>query len=111
MPRPALRSDHHRWCDADGTHISLFCWVEQIVEDPEFGVLPSRLHQRGQVLGRGLHSLYVCFSDNVLVSLSPHLLRLLPDAPDVRMRRTPITGHASGRAPATIPVTFDSEAT
>jgi len=33
-------------------------------------------------IGRGLHSLYVCFSDNVLVSLPPHLLRLLPDERD-----------------------------
>lgn len=61
MPTPALRSDHHRWCDADGTHISLFCWIEQIMEDLGSGVLPSRLHQRGQILGRGLHSLYVHF--------------------------------------------------
>ena len=102
MPTPALRSDHHhRWCDVDGTHISLFCRVEQVIEDSDPGVLPSRLHQRGQVLGRGLHSLYVCFSDDVLVSLPPHLLRLLPGAPDVRMPTTPVTGHASGLNPAT----------
>jgi hypothetical protein len=51
------------------------------MKDPEAGVLPSQLHQRGQVLGRGIHSLYVRFSDNVLVSLPSHLMRLLPDAP------------------------------
>lgn len=51
------------------------------MEDPEPGVSPSRLHQRGQVLGRGTHSLYVCFSDNVVVTLPPELLRLLPDQP------------------------------
>ncbi len=103
MSTPALRSDHHRWYDADGTHISLFRWVEQIMEDSDPGVLPSRLHERGQVLGRGLHSLYVCFSDDVLVSLPPHLLRLLPDAPDMRMRRTPVTGQESGPTPACSP--------
>ncbi len=69
-----------RWCDVEGDRISLFCWVE-VAEDPEPGLLPSRLHQRGQVLGRGLHSLYVCFSDNALVTLPPRFLRLLPDAP------------------------------
>ena len=48
MPVVALRSGHHRWRDIDGIPISLFCWVEQIIEDPEPGVLPSRLHQRGR---------------------------------------------------------------
>jgi hypothetical protein len=46
------------------------------------GMLPTRLHQRGQVVGRSIDSLYVCFSDNVLLTLSPHVLRLLPDTPD-----------------------------
>jgi hypothetical protein len=41
-------------------------------------MLPSRLHRQGQVVGRGLDSLYVCFDDNHVVSLQPHLLRLLP---------------------------------
>jgi hypothetical protein len=81
MPNPAPRSAHHRWCDVDGTPIGLFCWIEQVMEDPEPTVLPSRLHRRGQVLGAGLDSLCVCFSDNALVSLPPYLLRLLPDAP------------------------------
>jgi hypothetical protein len=45
-------------------------------------MLPTRLHQRGQIVGRGLDSLYVCFSDNVLLALPSHVLRLLPDAPD-----------------------------
>jgi hypothetical protein len=80
MP-PTLRSTHHRWCDVDGAHIALFSWVEQVMTDPEAGVLPSRLHQRGQVLGRGIHSLYVRFSDNFQVSLPSRLMRLLPDAP------------------------------
>lgn len=111
MPTPALRSDHHRWCDVDGTRISLFCWVEQVIEDSDSGVLTSRLHQRGQVLGRALHSLYVCFSNNVLVSLPPHLLRLLPDTPDVRMSTTPGTRNASSPPPATSPIAIDSGAT
>jgi hypothetical protein len=80
MP-PALGPAHHRWCDVDGNHIALFCWVEQGMEDREPGVLRSRLHQRGQVHGRGPHSLYVCFSDNAMVSLPSELLRLLPDQP------------------------------
>jgi hypothetical protein len=45
-------------------------------------MLPTRLHQRGQIVGRGLDSLYVCFSDNVLLALPSHVLRLLPDSPD-----------------------------
>ncbi len=43
-------------------------------------MLPSRLHQCGQVLGRGLEVLYVRFSDNALVSVPPEFLRLLPEA-------------------------------
>lgn len=103
MRTQAPRSAHHRWRDVDGTHISLFRWVEQVIEDSDPGVLPARLHQRGQVLGRGLHFLYVCFSDNVLVSVPPHLPRLLPDAPNVRMPTTPVAGHANGPTPATNP--------
>jgi hypothetical protein len=46
------------------------------------GLLPTRLHQRGQVVGRSINSLYVCFPDNGLLTLSPHVLRLLADTPD-----------------------------
>jgi hypothetical protein len=49
------------------------------MEDPKPRAFPSRLHQRGQILGRGPHSLYVCFSDNVVVTLPSELVRLLPD--------------------------------
>jgi hypothetical protein len=70
-----------RWRDVEGTHISLFSQVEQVTESPQPGVLPSRLHQQGQVVGRSLDSLYVRFKGNVLVSLPPHLLRRLPDSP------------------------------
>ena len=80
MPTPAKPPVHNLWCDIEGTHIALFCRVEQVAQSPEPGVLPSRLHQQGQIVGRGLDSLYVCFDDNHVVSLQPHLLRLLSDA-------------------------------
>jgi hypothetical protein len=83
MPAAAPQPTQNRWCDVDGSHLALFCRVEQIAETTKPSALPSRLHQQGQVLGRGLDSVYVCFEDHVLVSLSPHLLRLLPDTPGV----------------------------
>ncbi|PZS40378.1 MAG: hypothetical protein DLM62_03260 [Pseudonocardiales bacterium] len=56
--------------------------MEQVAEHPEAGALFSRLHQRGQVLGRGPRELYVCFQgEGQLIGLSPQLVRLLPDAP------------------------------
>jgi hypothetical protein len=79
MPILASESVSQRWCDVEGTPIVLFCWVEQVMEDPEPRVLPSWLHARGRVVGRGFHSFYVCFSDNCLVSLSPRLLRVVLD--------------------------------
>jgi hypothetical protein len=81
MPALAKPPVHDQWCDIEGAHIALFCRVEQVVQSSKPGVLPSRLHQQGQIVGRGLDSLYVCFDDNHVVSLQPHLLRLLPDAP------------------------------
>jgi hypothetical protein len=54
--------------------------VEQVAQSSESGVLPSRLRQQGQIVGRGIDSLYVCFDDNHVVSLPPQLLRLLPNA-------------------------------
>ncbi|MGH3899187.1 MAG: hypothetical protein ACRDTA_13290 [Pseudonocardiaceae bacterium] len=81
MVTEAPRAVQDRWCDIEGARISLFCWVEQVLEDREPGVLSSRQYQRGQVVGRGFHALYVRFSGNALVSLPPELLRLLPDAP------------------------------
>ncbi|MGH4000123.1 MAG: hypothetical protein ACRDTJ_21995 [Pseudonocardiaceae bacterium] len=92
MATEAPQATQDRWRDVEGAHISLFCWVEQVAEDPDPAALFPRLHQWGQVLGRGLHSLYVCFSDNALVSLPPHMLRLLPDAPgEVLMPTIPVT--------------------
>lgn len=73
-----------RWCDIEGRPISLFCWVEQVAEHPEQGVLFCRLHQCGEVLGRGPDVLYVRFAgEGRLISVSPALVRLLPDAPGV----------------------------
>lgn len=65
------------WSDVNGTPISLFCQVEQVADGAEPTVLPSRLHQHGQVVGHSLDSLYVCFSDHQVISLRAHLLRVL----------------------------------
>ncbi len=72
MPAPAPRPDRD-WCDVEGTH--------KVEDIPEPGALPSRLHQQGRVLGRGLDTLYIRFPDNALVSPPPYLLRLVPDTP------------------------------
>ena len=64
-PRPV----QDRWCDAEGTHISLFCWVEQVVEDPADGALFSRLHQRGKVVGRNLDLIYICLDSEDALSV------------------------------------------
>lgn len=81
MRAEAPRPVGDRWSDVEGNHISLFSLVEQVVEDPEPGMLSSRLHQHGQVVGRSLDSFYVLFTDNQVIGLPPHLLRLLPDEP------------------------------
>ncbi len=78
MPAPTPQPANSRWCDIEGNHLDLFCRVEQVTERAEPGVLPSRLHQHGQVVGRGLDSLYVRFADNMVVSLPTQVLRLLP---------------------------------
>jgi hypothetical protein len=62
----------------------LFCQVEQVAEDPEPTTLPSRLHQQGQVVGRSLDSLYVCLRGRQVISLPPHLLRVLDDVVDAQ---------------------------
>lgn len=82
MPDEAPGPVQDRWCDVDGEHVSLFCWVEQVAEHPEHGALFSRLHQRGQVLGRGPDVLYVRFEgEGQLIGVSPALVRLLPEGP------------------------------
>ena len=71
-----------RWRDVEGRHVSLFCWVEQVAEHPDQGTLFSRLHQRGEVLGRGPDVLYVRFEgEGQLIGVAPPLVRLLPDPP------------------------------
>lgn len=82
MTTEADRADKHDpWCDAEGNHVPLFCWVEQVAEHPEQGPLFSRPHQRGEVVGRGPDVLYVRFEGQGgrLVSVPPQLVRLLPD--------------------------------
>lgn len=78
-PRPA----QDRWCDVEGTHIPLFgCWVEQVAEVPEDEGLFSRLHQRGEVVGRSLDLIYICLDgEGQVIGMPPRLLRLLPDEP------------------------------
>ena len=81
MPADVPQTARGRWCDAEGTRIALFCWVEQVAERRE--ALFSRLHQQGQVLGRGPGVLYVRFaSERQLISVPPELLRVLPGEPD-----------------------------
>jgi len=77
-PRPASDS----WRDAEGTPIPLHSRVEQVVVDTQHGALPCRLHQQGQVIGRGTALLYIRFTQgNELIALRPHLVRVL-DTPD-----------------------------
>ena len=64
--------------DAEGTRISLWSRVEQVAVDEAHGALPSRLHQQGEVIGRGRHVVYVRFDlEYQLVILRPHLVRVL----------------------------------
>jgi hypothetical protein len=83
MTAQSSRPVQDRWCDADGTPLSLSnCWVEQVAETTTRPTLPSRLHQRGEVAGRGPDVLYIRFlGSSHLVGVAPHLLRLLPDGP------------------------------
>lgn len=80
MTAVVSRPDGDRWCDSEGTPLALFCRVEQVEEAPEPGLLPSRLGQQGEVVGRGLESLFVRFPDHAVLSVLPQVLRLLPEA-------------------------------
>ncbi|MGH3872282.1 MAG: hypothetical protein ACRDSR_12350 [Pseudonocardiaceae bacterium] len=81
MPAATPRPVADRWGDVEGSHISLFSLVEKVADSAPRGLLPSRLHQQGQVVGTGVDSVYVRFAGNEVVSLSPRLLRLLAEAP------------------------------
>ncbi|MGH7751041.1 MAG: hypothetical protein ACREQ5_40690 [Candidatus Dormibacteria bacterium] len=83
MPADTPRPTPDRWRDAEGTHISLFCWIEQVAEHPEPGTLFSRLHQQGEVVGRGPDLVYVRFhGEGHVISVPPRLLRVLDTAPE-----------------------------
>jgi hypothetical protein len=85
MPTDTPQAARDRWCDVEGSRIALFCWVEQVAEHPEHGALLCRLHQQGQVLGRGPDVLYVRFAgERQLISAPPGLLRLLTNEPAER---------------------------
>ena len=76
------RAAQDGWVDVEGSHVSLFDWVEQVAEDPECWAPFSRLGQRGEVLGRGAGVLYVRFEgEGQLISIPPQLVRLLLDGP------------------------------
>jgi hypothetical protein len=82
MPAHPPRITYNRWRDVDGTPIPWLCRIEQIAVSKEHGALPSRLHQQGQVIGRGTNLVYVLFDrGNQMIALRPHLLRVL-DTPD-----------------------------
>lgn len=78
-----FQATQDRWSDAqEGTPLALSRWLEQVTEEPEHGGLFSRLPQRGQVPGWGPEVLYVRFAgEGQLISMSPQLVRLLPDEP------------------------------
>ena len=82
MPARPPRTAYNRWRDVDGTPIPVPCRIEQIAVSKEHGALPSRLHQQGQVIGRGTSRLQVRFDDNQVISLRPHLVRVLEETPD-----------------------------
>jgi hypothetical protein len=83
MPADAAEPAQKQWCDAEGNHVALFSWVEQVAAHPEYRMLFSQPHQRGEVVGRGPNLLYVRFegAGGRLVSVPPQLVRLLPDGP------------------------------
>ena len=82
MPARPPRTAYNRWRDVDDTPIPVPCRIEQIAVSKEHGALPSRLHQQGQVIDRGTDRLQVRFDDNQVISLRPHLVRVLDKTPD-----------------------------
>ncbi len=110
MPAVTPRPVGDRWGDIEGRHISLFSLVEQVAESTPRGLLPSRLRQQGQVVGRGVDSLHVRFADNQVLSRPPRLLRLLPDQPAEdsqtqlagNVRGVEFTSHSRGNSPRVV---------
>ncbi len=74
---------YDRWRDADGVHVSDGCRVEQVEVDAAYGALRSRLHKRGEVLGRTRSTrLLVRFEgEHQRVSIRPHLVRVIEGKP------------------------------
>ncbi|MGH4011290.1 MAG: hypothetical protein ACRDTH_24540 [Pseudonocardiaceae bacterium] len=73
-PRPPFNP----WRDIDDTPIPQQCRIQQVEVSKNFGALPSRLHQQGQVIGRGQSRLIVRFDhENDLVRIRPHVVRVL----------------------------------
>jgi hypothetical protein len=93
-PPPPARDRWRKICDIDGAHVPMFSWVEQVAEDPGQGALCSRLHQQGEVIGRGPDVLYVRFRGEWKVtSVSPRLVRLLPpNQASADIDPAPVTG-------------------
>jgi hypothetical protein len=66
------------WRDAEGNPIPLLSRVEQVAVDKDHGALKERLHQRGQVTGRGTRLIYVRFDQgDQLIALRPHHVRVI----------------------------------
>lgn len=85
MPGEAPQPARGRWRDINGADVALFSWVEQVAEDPKQKALFSRLHQQGEVIGRGPDLLYIRFQGEwKMIGVRPKLVRLLPQEPDKR---------------------------
>lgn len=73
-----MSARYDRWRDVDGTPLTDGCRVEQIAVTKLHGALPGRLHQRGEVIGRGTTRVNVLFDGEAsVVSVRPHLVRVL----------------------------------
>jgi hypothetical protein len=62
--------------DADGTPILFQSRVHQVAVDEAHGAQPFRLHTQGHAIGRGVHLLYVRFSDDT-VAIRPDLVQVV----------------------------------
>ena len=62
--------------DADGTPIPFQGRVQQVAVDEAHGAQLFRLHTQGHAISRGVHLLYVRFS-NETVAIRPDLVRVV----------------------------------